>query len=294
MNLKKPKRKISYSAIKTWIECPYRYKLSYREKLSSFTANEYTIFGNVIHDICEQIALENLTENFDKAFVEHYDKSLVLFLASKFFIEFYNNKKLTEQKLNTYPATLKHFKDNLYKTFNKKLLSEMRLQGQEISNLILPCLKEYFGDYEVLGCEDRIYTPLKQKGYVFTGFVDLILKTKKDNKIHIIDFKTTSWGWNLKKKTDPKITYQLTLYKNFLCNKYNWDKKDVETYFILLKRTAKEEKVELLRISSGNKKTSNALSLLSKVIKSDELNLFPKNRDSCKFCSFYKTEYCRW
>ena len=80
--------------------------------------------------------------------------------------------------------------------------------------------------------------------YKFKGFIDLVLKTE-DGKYHIIDWKTCSWGWDMKKKTDKIISYQLTLYKNFYALKYNIDVNNIETHFALLKRTAKKDKAEI-------------------------------------------------
>ena len=88
------------------------------------------------------------------------------------------------------------------------------------------------------------------------------------------------------------ITYQLTLYKHFFAKKHNIDPKQIETHFALLKRTAKKDKVEFVRITSGPKKTSNALNLLSKALYNINKNRFIKNRLSCNRCKFYKTEHC--
>ena len=67
----------------------------------------------------------------------------------------------------------------------------------------------------------------------------------------------------LKKKSDTMVTYQLTLYKKFFCEKHGLDPKDVETYFGLLKRTAKQDNVEIFRVTSGARKTTNALKVLT-------------------------------
>ena len=50
----------------------------------------------------------------------------------------------------------------------------------------------------------------------------------------IIDWKSCSWGWDREKRNSKLITYQLTLYKKFFCQKHNIDPKIVETHFALL------------------------------------------------------------
>ena len=88
-------------------------------------------------------------------------------------------------------------------------------------------------------------------------------------------------------------TYQLTLYKNFYAKKHGIDPKNIETHFALLKRTAKKgSKVEIFRVTSGPRKTSSAMALLNKAIQNIEGKRSIKNRLSCKYCSFYKTELC--
>ena len=127
--------------------------------------------------------------------------------------------------------------------------------------------------------------------YNFKGFVDLILK--KDDKYILIDWKTCSWGWDTAKKSDPMTTYQLTYYKNYFSKKHNIDTKNIETYFILLKRTAKKNNVEVVRVTSGPKKTENSLKLLENAVINIEKGIQIKNRLNCKYCKFYKTEHCQ-
>ena len=88
------------------------------------------------------------------------------------------------------------------------------------------------------------------------------------------------------------VTYQLTLYKHFFAKKHKIDPKLIETHFVLLKRTAKKDKVEFVRVTSGPKKTSNALNLLTRALYNINKNRFIKNRLSCNRCKFYRTEHC--
>ena len=116
-----------------------------------------------------------------------------------------------------------------------------------------------------------------------------------DGKFHIIDWKTCSWGWNQRRKADPMTTYQLTLYKHFFAKKHNIEEDLIETHFALLKRTAKKDRVEIFRVTSGDKKTKNALNLLHKALHNIQKCNCMKNRLSCTSgygCDLYKTEHC--
>ena len=87
-------------------------------------------------------------------------------------------------------------------------------------------------------------------------------------------------------------TYQLVYYKHYFAKKHKIDSKNIETYFALLKRTAKKDNVEIYRVTSGNKKTQNSLKMLEKAAINIERENYIKNRLSCKYCKFHKTEHC--
>jgi len=91
-------------------------------------------------------------------------------------------------------------------------------------------------------------------------------------------------------------TYQLTFYKYYWALKHNIDPSNIETHFALLKRTAKYNNVEIFRVTSGNKKTENALKMLKKALYNINNKIFIKNKLSCSskygMCEFYKTEHC--
>ena len=88
------------------------------------------------------------------------------------------------------------------------------------------------------------------------------------------------------------VTYQLTLYKKYYAIKHNINPDIIETHFALLKRTSKKGRVEIFRVSSGNRKTNNASNLLMKAIKNISNGKHIKNKLSCRRCEFYKTEHC--
>jgi len=176
----------------------------------------------------------------------------------------------------------------------------MRSSGRTLAPIIIPQLKSYFSEgFEVLSTEEDLMVPIVDftlAKYDFKGFIDLVVKTP-DNKIHIIDWKTCSWGWNTRRRSEPMTTYQLTLYKSFYAQKHGIELSDIETHFALLKRTAKTDRVEFFRVTSGSKKTENALNLLNKALVNINNKNHIKNRLACKgdygMCEFYNTEHCK-
>jgi ATP-dependent exoDNAse (exonuclease V) beta subunit len=252
-------KKISYSELKNWNTCPYYHKLVNIDKIKLFKGNEYTAFGNAVHDTCEDMLLNEQHE------------------APKYFI-------------TKYKEALKKLSDDNY-DFNKKLVLEMKDQGLDLLPHIKPAVEEYFGEYEVFSTEEQLFEDISHQDCKFKGYVDLVLKTP-DGKYHIIDWKTCSWGWNYRKKTDKMITYQLTFYKHFFAKKHNVDLKNIETHFALLKRTAKKNKVEIFKVTSGKKKIQNALNFLSKALYNISNKNYVKNRMSCTHCEFRKSAHC--
>ena len=248
---------ISFSALKDWNTCAWYHKLTRIDKIKGFTGNAFTAFGNAIHDVCEKKLLKENIEEEDY-FLERFE----------------------------------HFLGTLDKEPDQKLVSDMRSQGKAILPEIEDALEDYFGEYEVLGSEIPLDEPIEgEDNFIFKGYIDGVIATP-DGKIHIFDWKTCSWGWDAKRRSAPMTTYQLTLYKYFFARKMEIDPKNIETHFALLKRTSKKDKVEFFRVTSGPRKTENATKLLKKALYNIKNKRYIKNRLSCRFCEFNKTEHC--
>jgi hypothetical protein len=249
---------ISFSALKDWNFCAWYHKLTRIDGIGGFEGNAYTAFGNAIHEVCEKKLLkEEVSE--DDMFIRRFE----------------------------------HFLGELNEEQDEKLVGEMREQGKAILPEIEDALADYFGEYEVLGSEIPLDEKIEDEDeYVFKGFIDGVVATP-DGKVHIFDWKTCSWGWDAKRRNAPMTTYQLTLYKHYFAQKMDIDPKNIETHFALLKRTSKKDRVEFFRVTSGPRKTENALKLLKKALYNIKNQRYIKNRLSCKFCAFNKTEHCR-
>jgi len=253
---------ISYSELKDWSTCPYYHKKTWIEKVAKFEGNEHTAFGTAMHDVCEKKLLK----------------------------EDINDVELFQIGFN------KQIQDLVRKNvdFSATNVEQMRTAGPEILKEIDTALKDYFGEYEVFSSEELLYVPIENFNINFKGFVDAVVKV--GDTYHLFDWKTCSWGWDSRRKNKKIVTYQLTLYKHFFCQKHKIDPEKIETHFALLKRTAKKDRVEIFRVSSGPKKTENALKLLYQAIYNISKRFFIKNRLSCEKpyrCGLYKTEHCR-
>jgi predicted RecB family nuclease len=255
---------ISYSELKTWAECSWRHKLEYLEKLKMFKGNEYTSFGKALHSVGEKFVFENTDNESPEDYFE---------------LQFLN--ELRELK----------FKDKEL-SLNQNLIFDMRKQGTSLSTKIVPALEDYFDTYEIFSVEEKLYEDIDNSDLKFKGFIDLVVK--KNNTYYIIDWKTCSWGWGADKKKDRLLNYQLVLYKHYFAKKHNIDSKNIKTCFGLLKRTAKKNQVEIFEITSGPKKTENALNLINNALYNINNKRFIKNKLSCQYCPFNNNiELCK-
>ncbi len=273
---------ISYSEWKNWHICPHYHKLTYIDKVAQFEGNIYTAFGKAIHTVCE----------FTLTSPENYrEPGAIEALVKEQFLK----------ELKALPEDAQHDAKANFK------LKEWLVNGLDIIPDLYRCLVDKFGklgeDWEVLKAEEQLYVPITEFTEAeknFKGFIDLVVYSKKDEKVHLIDWKTCSWGWRREKKSDKIMAYQLVFYKHFYARKYEVDPKDVDCHFVLLKRTAKPgKKAEFVRVTAAKKRTTDALNALTKALHNINKQNYIKNRAACtnckdRFgtCEFYQTEYC--
>jgi ATP-dependent exoDNAse (exonuclease V) beta subunit len=257
---------ISYSEFKDMCFCPWKHKISWIDRIR--TSSVYAVFGTAVHETLDQIAKNKLVsvEEQQKYFEESFSKNISELSADV-------REKISE-----------------------KILIELTEQGRSLVPLVMPALYARFGNFTILNSEEPLFEQIKEvsekiEGFCFKGFVDLIIRDPSEI-IHVLDFKSCAWGWDIRRRTDTMVTYQLTLYKHFYAQKYNLDIEKIKTGFILLKRTAKKDRVEYIPVTSGAKKTENAMNMLTTAVYNIHRNIRIKNRLSCSKCDFYKTIHC--
>jgi ATP-dependent exoDNAse (exonuclease V) beta subunit len=254
---------ISFSSFKDWKTCPYYFKLTRIDGLSTYTQSIFTEFGIAIHQTIE-FALLGKIEKDDDSMIAHFNSA---------FLELIDNM----------PDDRKP---------GEKDVQDFLAQGTKVLPHVLPSLAERFENYEVVQAEEDLYEDIGfESDLKFKGYIDLVIKTP-DDKYHVIDWKTSSWGWDAKKKSDPMVTYQLTYYKHYFALKHKVSPEQIETYFGILKRTAKTDPVEIFRVTSGPRKTKNALKMLEECVYNVGKDNHVKNKLSCARCEFNKTQYC--
>ena len=253
---------ISFSQLKNWVKCPFYHKLSNIDKVDgAFSGNIYTAFGSALHETIENHLENKITSNDLKSFFGN---------------SFQKERSLLKEEI----------RDDHYNQF--------LLQGENLVKKYKKSLDSYFGgNYEIVKCEEEIFEDISNYNgnpFKFKGFIDLVVK--QGDTYHILDWKTCSWGWDAKKKADKMIVYQLIFYKHYYALKHGIDPNKIECHFGLLKRTAKRNEVELFKVTSGKRRTENAMKLLVQALHNIDNGVYIKNRNSCTYCEFKGTVHC--
>lgn len=272
------KHHVSYSEVICWNECSFRHKLKYIDKIDDGDEGSvHTIFGHVIHSVLESYLLNHKSSKFD----------LNVLITEA------HNTLLKEWELIKYKGETDTWIDAL----------------ETIPVEVPIWLDVEFPGWETVAAEFELFEPIHgQTNKFFKGFMDSIIRYPKpvrkgskpkqeDEPIEweywILDWKTTSWGWDLKKKTDKFKRMQLALYKHYWCTKLGIDFKKVKCGFVLLKRTGKPgKKCELVEISVGDKTREDALNLVATMVNSVTKGMVLKNRYSCTYCHYHNTTHC--
>jgi hypothetical protein len=159
----------------------------------------------------------------------------------------------------------------------------------------------------LIGCEiPVILNPHSNyPNIVYQGYLDAVLYHEPTNKIYIIDFKTSTWGWGDKDKKNETKQNQLLLYKRYFAEHFNFPIDNINVEFFILKRKLREsedfviKRIQKFQPASGKIKIKKAEDAMLKFIEEafdangfKEVEHQPKINDNCKWCSFYKTHLC--
>jgi hypothetical protein len=230
----------------------------------------------------------------------------------------YEQSGAEADKLNTYEIFEDKLREEYVKQYkaNKKQhfstpdeLREFFEDGIEIIRDFAKNKAKHFSKrgWHLVGCEIPIsrYPDPKLPNVIYQGYLDIVLYHEPTNKIHIIDLKTSTSGWNDKQKKDENKQFQLILYKKFFSEQFNFpiDNIDVE-FFIVKRKLFESEDFVIRRIQkfsppSGKVKVNRVTQALQNFIdQAFDLNGYKKVEhplqvnNNCKWCVFHKTHLC--
>ena len=250
---------ISFSELATWLDCSWKHNLVYIQGLQTFDGNENTFFGGHVHEGCE---------NYIKTGKMEIDPILV---------------KISD-------------------TWNKRGYQDKDdwiTSAARILTDVPTWMSTTFPNWEPIGAEIPLYENLNHVGHddvSWKGYIDAAIKynnSRGKQLIHILDWKTTNWGWKVEKLREFKTNAQVASYKIFWSRKFDVDMKDIKAGYVLLKRMAKQgASCQLIDVSVGPKMQQNVNEAIAKMVRSIKAGIKMKNRLSCEYCEFKGTEHC--
>ena len=281
-------KRISYSQYSQWDVCPWKWKLNYVDKLSTFTDNIHTLFGTSMHEVLQTYLTVMYEDTIKMADALPLDKMLLKRMKTNYteimgknggevFVEQHDMEEFYNHGL----LILEWFKKKRGMYFSKK--------GYELVGIEVPI------DYKM------------NDGIKFIGYIDVLIHDTVRDRYKIIDIKTSTMGWNKYQKADKNKTDQLLLYKNFwgAQNNIPLDKIDVEYFIVKRKLYEKvdfpQRRVQTFTPANGkpsiNKVVNNVNRFVEDCFIDDKhnpktnymKNPSPKN---CRFCEFNQTEHC--
>jgi hypothetical protein len=281
-------KRVSFSQFSTFSTCQHQYKLKYIDKLGKSSGNINTIFGSSVHEVLQQY----LTKMFEvsKAEADRMDLDSILLSEMK------KNYLIEKERLDggENPAT-------------RIEMEEFYGDGRNIIDWFKKNLRKFYSKkrHQLLGIELPLEIDLRE-GLQFVGFIDVILKDVIDDKIVIVDLKTSKNGWNKYQKDDPIKRAQLLLYKKFYSDIFNVPLDKITVKYQILKRKLYEDtEFTIPRISdfvppNGKPSINSAYQsfshFLDTVFDTDgsyKNSSFPKTIGKhCDWCEFLKYGHC--
>ncbi|MAH43934.1 hypothetical protein CL614_09525 [archaeon] len=267
------KEHVSYSEIRCWKECSYRHKLQHIDKIDLGKPSPYLDFGTAVHEGCERY-LKSKTIPREKILGDIRDA------WEKYGFD-------DPEWIKNQPGWYKYEPIDVWCKWAENMWDD-----------VPKFLDETFPGWETVSAEEMLYESIENKNLNFKGFIDVVIKVPRKNgtyKYWVLDWKTAkSYGWDRRKKQDFLTQAQIILYKYYWATKNNIPLKDVGCGFILLKRGGKPGNVcDLLKISAGPKMIDKVKRMVNNMTSIVRKGLFLKNRESCRFCEYYQTEYCK-
>lgn len=210
---------ISYSQFSMYMNCPKKWEQEYVLNKRVFEQSIHTIFGTAMHE-----TLQNYLEVMYSQTAKKADEIDV-------------SSDLQSRMVTLYQEAAQ--KTGHFSTPEE--LHEFWQDGIAILDYFKKKRRIYFSsrDHELLGIETELKVPLQQN-IVFKGYVDVIIRDKRDGRITIIDLKTSTRGWNKWQKADKTKTAQLLLYKEFYAKQFGVDVDLIDVEYIILRRKISE------------------------------------------------------
>lgn len=285
----KKKKTVSFSQFSNWWTCPHKWYRDYILHEKEFEDNLIMSFGTAIHETVQNYLKVLYKESEEKAGEINN-------------LEFFKVAFKKEINKKSIPHTTADF-DGFVED-GKNILEEFL----EPSNRIRHFPRD---KWELLAIEDDLNIDIRNN-VMLNGKLDLVLKEKSTGNIRIVDFKTSTNGWNSYQKEDFTKTSQLVLYKALYSKKNNIPLNKITVEFIILKRklydatkvSYEQSRLQIFKPSSYQNDVLEVIQEFGKFVETcftnegvhktdiDYPKIPGKNKKNCKYCPYLKNKKC--
>ena len=287
----KGQKNISYSQISMFHRCPHSWKLNYKDKLQVYKDSIHTSFGTSFHEVIQEYYERFYNDSVKAAEELDVEELLKTEMKKNYAI----GKERNGEHFSTAVELQEFYEDgvNILREWKKKKGGFIQKRGWHLAGIEIPLMMTPEEEYE---------------NTLFKGFIDAVLYHEETETFKIVDFKTSTRGWNKNARKDVMKQNQLILYKEFFSRQFNVPKENIEVAFVILKRKIyadsdfPQPRISEFRPASGPIKTKKAVAVVREFIqgcfekdgsyKEREFEMRP-SQSNCKFCAFAdKPELC--
>jgi hypothetical protein len=210
---------ISFSQLSLYNSCPRRWKLKYIDKVRLDKQSIHLVYGTAIHEILQTylyVGFNDTMVNADKL----------------------NFTQMLRDKLIN--GVRKIRETNTPNNITKDQVIEYLSAGVQALEWFRKRRAHYFQkkNHELIGIETPIMNEIIPNVY-FNGYIDLVVRDKRDGEYLLYDLKTSTRGWNKWDKRNIDKYGQLLLYKHYFMVNNDIPKEEIKKvkpiYFILKK-----------------------------------------------------------
>lgn len=287
----KGQKNISYSQISMFHRCPHSWKLNYKDKLQVYKDSIHTSFGTSFHEVIQEYYERFYNDSVKAAEELDVEELLKTEMKKNYAI----GKERNGEHFSTAVELQEFYEDgvNILREWKKKKGGFIQKRGWHLAGIEIPLMITPEEEYE---------------NTLFKGFIDAVLYHEETETFKIVDFKTSTRGWNKNTRKDEMKQNQLILYKEFFSRQFNVPKEKIEVAFVILKRKIyadsdfPQPRISEFRPASGPIKTKKAVAVVREFIqgcfekdgsyKEREFEMRP-SQSNCRFCAFAdKPELC--
>lgn len=262
------KEKFSYSKLGCFEQCPFKYKLIYKDNHFISSQEVATDFGTLVHFIEESMA--NILLSTYKLNQDDYDKLVDTF---------YN---ICDDKEKIYGVNIlkERYKDVWYKSdkngksYDDKVLFYLQHGIYNLKNILIrnPNL-------EIVGAE--IPFKITINNHLFTGFIDRVFRDVNTNIYYIEDIKTWS---SPAKEEDLKTPLQFVIYVEAVKELYNVPEEQIQCAYNL-------PLCGVSQVGGTKGYVKRGLTKIGKLLaKIEQGDFAPKPSPLCHWCVFSETK----